>query len=61
MTLDDARKNIGERVMYFPSPASGGEAGTITSVNDKYVFVLFAGDQGSKACDPATLTLMLRS
>ncbi len=57
MTLDEARGHIGHGVVYRAShgPAEGG---TITSVNDRYVFVRYAGDVGSKATEPGDLELL---
>jgi hypothetical protein len=39
-------------------PASRKEDGTITSVNDTYVFVRYAGDTGSKATSPNDLEFL---
>ena len=55
---------IGQRVMYQPYKGEP-ELGTVTSINDKYVFVLFEHDypyatvngSRSKACLPGTLEL----
>jgi hypothetical protein len=65
MTLDQAREHIGHGVVYHPMrPGVGGgllrdaEDGVITSVGEQYVFVRYAGDQNSKATDPAALTLL---
>lgn len=41
MTLDEARAHVGDGVVY--RHAGGAEDGTITSVNDSYVFVRYAG------------------
>jgi hypothetical protein len=56
ITLDEAREHAGEGVVY---QVSGGvtEYGTISSVGEKVVFVLYAGDRCPKATDPASLTL----
>jgi hypothetical protein len=44
MTLDEARQNIGAGVVSFRGGASAeDEDGVITSVNDTYVFVRYAG------------------
>lgn len=65
MNIAEAREHIGEGVVYRPMrPGPGGgllsqlEDGVITSVNDRYVFVRYAGDQQSKATDPEALTLL---
>ena len=57
MTLDEARQNIGNGVIYQPI---GGDAedGTITGVSDCFVFVRYAGDPGSKATPAEMLTLL---
>lgn len=60
MTLDEAREHIGHGVIYRPyiGGLARAEEGTITSVNDSYVFVRYAGDVGSKATSPEDLTLL---
>lgn len=57
MTLDEAAQAIGLGVVYTPR---GGriEDGIITSVNEHYVFVRYAGDTGSKATRPEDLELL---
>jgi hypothetical protein len=59
-TLDEARGRIGNGVLY--RPRGGGidstEEGTITSVNESYVFVRFGSSRTSAACDPDDLTLL---
>ena len=58
MTLDEARKRIGEMVVYTPFEGCSKdqlEAGWITSVNDKYVFVRFGLGQTSQAVRPEDL------
>jgi hypothetical protein len=60
MTLDEARKHVGAGVVYAPSSGKR-EDGVITSVNASYVFVRYAGDNGSKATNPADLTLLSES
>ncbi|MEG1565367.1 MAG: hypothetical protein RR342_01330 [Bacilli bacterium] len=52
MTLEQARNNVGRGVVYIPykdCPKSQIEYGTITSVNDSYVFVRYGKDLHSKA------------
>lgn len=43
---------VKDRVIYKGPPR---EYGTVTSANERYVFVLFDGDQHSKACSRETL------
>lgn len=69
MTLAEARERIGGRVFYFSAyqrsvgrrmllhPGSPAEAGFITTVNARYVFVRFDGEYSSKACEAYDLTL----
>jgi hypothetical protein len=59
-TLDDAWANIGNGVLYLPrgGDIDSTEEGTITSVNDQWVFVRFGSSRTSAACDPADLTLL---
>lgn len=61
MTIEQARENIGRNVTYEryygDLMVSGPEFGVITSVNDRYVFVRYGAQVGSKATDPADLTL----
>lgn len=45
----------GDRVIYFDVHAPINESGTVSSTNDKYVFVVFDGEKQSKACHPDTL------
>jgi hypothetical protein len=56
MTLDEARANIGAAVVYSAHP-DRREDGTITSVNEQYVFVRYLGDKHSKATMPEDLAL----
>jgi hypothetical protein len=64
MTLDDAREALARdnapSVLYRPCGAGidRTETGTITSVNESYVFVRYQGLGGSRATDPADLTLL---
>ena len=57
MTLDEARQNIGNGVVYQPI-GEDAEDGTITGVSDCFVFVRYAGDSGSKATPAEMLTLL---
>lgn len=54
MTLDQARDNIGRRVVYVPR-FEMREYGVISGVNDLVVFVHYAGDQQAKATNPEDL------
>jgi hypothetical protein len=73
MRLEEACGHVGFGVVYSPghyherwtgmgllsSPALGRKVnGVITSVNDTYVFVRYAGDQHSKATAPKDLELL---
>ena len=60
MTLDEARGAIDREVLYLPpgGSAESAEAGVITSVNHRWVFVRFGTSATSAACDPADLTLL---
>jgi len=62
MTLDEARASIGRDVLWLPpdGTADSAEEGTITSVNDRWVFVRFGdGPSGASiAADPADLALI---
>ena len=62
MTLDEAREHIGDGVVYRPNGGQypTAEDGTITSVNERWVFVRYAGDSGSKATAPADLSLLFQ-
>lgn len=57
MTLQDAKNNIGRKVIYTPFVECYNklkEYGVITSANDTYVFVRYSDDVNSKAtiaCD----------
>jgi hypothetical protein len=59
MTLDEARKHIGNKAVYR-APHVGlhepGEEGVITSVNERWVFVRYLADPVSKATPPECLT-----
>lgn len=57
MTIEEARGHIGDGVVYL-SGSGRAEDGVITSVSDRFAFVRYAGDQHSKATDPADLDLL---
>jgi hypothetical protein len=60
MTLQEAGKNIGRNVIYTPFKGcdeSQKEAGTITSVNDKFVFVRYSYSNNGIATSPEDLNL----
>ena len=57
MTLQEAREHIGHGVVYRTAYGRT-EDGVITSVNDRWVFVHYAGDWQSKATDPVALHLL---
>jgi hypothetical protein len=60
MTIDEARAHVGDGVIYRP-PGGGydsAEEGTITSVNDRWVFVRYGRSRTSAATDPADLILL---
>jgi hypothetical protein len=64
VTLPEARDSVGMGVVYTPSTMHGPprtarpEDGVITSVNETWVFVRYAGDQHSKATAPQDLELL---
>lgn len=60
MTLDEARANIGVGVTYRP-PGGVIEDGVITSVNARWVFVRYRGDNHSKATHPRDLEWLSRA
>jgi hypothetical protein len=62
MTLEEARAHTGRAVIYHPyaPDLDPVEEGVITSVNDRYVFVRYGSDKGSKATAPELLTLAAR-
>lgn len=60
MTLDEARANIGNGVVYRPAHGPA-EDGTITDVNDRFVFVHYAWSRIGIATDPGDLTLLART
>jgi hypothetical protein len=60
MTLAEAREHIGATVIYHGHAWDDHcrtEAGVITSTGQRYVFVRYGDDKGSKATDPALLVL----
>jgi len=60
VTLDEAREHIGHGVIYRPyiGGLARAEEGTITSVNDSYVFVRYGTRRTSAATSPEDLTLL---
>lgn len=54
MTLGEARDAIGARVIYTHSNGLE-DRGFIIRVGERYAFVLYDGDRGSKATDPTDL------
>ena len=56
MTLDEARRHIGNAVVYWDDHHDHAEQGVVTSVNDTYVFVRYGSDSHSKATRPEDLT-----
>lgn len=61
MTIEQARAKIGARVRYHPPGAETAlidEDGRISSVNDRYVFVIYQGGMGAKATRPDDLELL---
>ena len=59
MTLDEARELVGLKVVYDGGPGAL-EEGVVTSVNDRFVFVRYGSDVGSKATPPERLTPLAR-
>jgi len=58
MTLDEAREHVGAGVVYRPRPDASAEDGTITSVNERWVFVRYTGNPQPQATAPQHLTLL---
>lgn len=58
MTLEEAHAHIGDGVVYSPTQGHA-EDGVITSVNQRFVFVRYGGDQHSKATAAEQLTLLM--
>ena len=62
MTTEEAREALARDrdpgVVYRPYPGAEPEEGTITSVNDSYVFVRYGRQRGSVATSPADLELL---
>jgi hypothetical protein len=59
VTLDAARTRVGDTVLYQRPGVS--ERGVVTSVGQRYVFVRYAGDTGSKATRPEDLEWLPRT
>ena len=60
MTLTEARQHIDEGVIYWErtwDDHSVVDAGVITSVGQRFAFVRYGDDTGSRATDPAMLWL----
>jgi hypothetical protein len=53
--FNPTEKDIGRSVVYTAYEGAKAEDGVITSMNDKYVFVRYKGDNGSKATNPKDL------
>lgn len=61
MTLEEARQNVGQGVVYNPPGTRGmAEDGTIVRVSGRWVFVRYSGHIVAKATHPTTLTLAPR-
>ena len=60
MTIAEARSHIGDGVIYRPAHGDP-EEGTITSVNDRFVFVRYGTRRTSAATEPAALVLLSSS
>lgn len=54
MNLDECRAAIGQRVAYDPGHGSP-EYGVITSVSNRFAFVLYDGDRYPQATSPRDL------
>lgn len=54
MTLDEARRHIGNKVVYRTGYGRV-EEGVVTSVNDRFVFVRYGSDVHSKSTDPSAI------
>ena len=57
MTIEEAHAHIGDGVVYAPAHGER-EEGTITRVNDRFVFVRYGSRRTSAATDPAALFLL---
>ena len=55
ISLESARRSLGKEVVYNAQGGGQTERGTIDSVNDAYVFVLYLGDRHAKATHPDSL------
>jgi len=62
VTIDEARDNIGNKVVYLPSRAwrLTPEEGVITSANEIYAHVRYGADVHAKATRPEDLELLKR-
>jgi len=73
LTIEEAEKNMGKKVIYRPGDSGytnriftivtpegnkTGELGIIDDTNERYVFVLYTGDRHAKATAPHDLTLI---
>lgn len=56
MTLDEARRHIGDVVVYYDGGLGSREDGTIVRVSQQFVFVRY--DSGIQATLPEQLTLL---
>lgn len=54
MTLDECRAAIGERVAYDPGYGDA-EYGMVTSVSNRFAFVLYDGERYPQATSPRDL------
>ena len=61
MTLEEARRHIGERVVYDPGFSQPPEDGVIIAVSEHVVFVTYAGDLGPKGTYARDLTLFINA
>lgn len=57
ITLNQARENIGNSIIYQAHKNAAKKNGKITSVNETYVMVLFKGDLNSKTVSPGDLEI----
>ena len=73
MTIEEAEKNMGAKVIFRPGDSGytnriftivtpegqkTGEIGIIDDTNERYVFVIYLGDRAAKATAPHDLTLI---
>jgi len=59
VTLDEARESIGRTVIYLPYGGGRPEAGVITEIRSRWVFVRYGSDEGAKATMPQDLRLFV--